>query len=67
MSFGLFSSIRRNKMKMTVYEKVSVMAARDALKGVKSTKSMIDEDFDLYLICYNYWIKNLDLAERVAR
>ena len=54
-------------MEMTVYEKVSVMAARDALKGVQSTKSMIDEDFDLYLICYDYWIKNLDLAERVTR
>ena len=52
---------------MTVYEKVSVMAARDALKGVQSTKSMMDEDFDLYLLCFNYWIENLDLAEIVAR
>lgn len=54
-------------MEMTVYEKVSVMAARDALKGVQSTKSMTDEDFELYQLCYNYWIKNLDLAERAAR
>ena len=54
-------------MEMTVYEKVSVMAARDALKGIKSTKSMMGEDFDLYLLCYNYWIKNIDLAERAAR
>ena len=54
-------------MKMTVYEKVSVMAARDALKGTQSTKSTVGSDFDLYLLCYNYWVKNLDLAERVAR
>lgn len=54
-------------MKMTVYEKVSVMAARDALKGVQSTKNMMDEDFELYQLCYNYWIENLDLAERVAK
>ena len=54
-------------MEMTVYERVSVMAARDALKGVQSTKSMIGEDFDPYLLCYNYWTKNLDLAERAAQ
>ena len=54
-------------MEMTVYEKVSVKAAMDALKGVQSTKSMMDEDFDLYLLCYKYWVKNLDLAERIAR
>lgn len=53
-------------MEMTVYERVSVLAARDALKGIKSTKSMMDEDFELYQLCYNYWVKNLDLAKRAA-
>lgn len=51
-------------MEMTVYERVSVLAARDALKGIKSTNV---EDMELYEVCYAYWLNNLDMAKRAAK
>ena len=55
---------KENKMKTTVYERMSTQAAKDALNGTKSTNV---EDMELYEVCYNYWLNNLDLAKRAAR
>ena len=51
-------------MNETVYERMSALAARDALRGIKSTNV---EDMELYEVCYNYWTDNLDLAVRAAK
>ena len=51
-------------MKETVFERISTLAAKDALNGVKSTNV---EDMELYEVCYNYWLNNLDMAERATR
>ena len=51
-------------MNETVFERMSVLAAGDALKGIKSTNV---EDMELYEVCYNYWMNNLDLAVRAAK
>ena len=51
-------------MKETVYERMSTQAAKDALNGIKSTNV---EDMELYEVCYNYWLNNLDMAERAAK
>ena len=51
-------------MNETIYEKMSKTAAKDALNGIKSTNV---EDMELYEVCYNYWLNNLDMAERAAK
>ena len=55
---------KENKMKETIYERMSTLAAKDALNGIKSTNV---EDMELYEVCYNYWMNNLDMAERAAK
>lgn len=51
-------------MNETIYERMSTVAARDALKGIKSTNV---EDTELYEVCYAYWMNNLDMAKRAAK
>lgn len=51
-------------MNETIYERMSTLAARDALRGIKSINV---EDMELYGVCYNYWMNNLDLAARAAK
>lgn len=54
----------KRKMNETIYERMSTVAARDALKGIKSTNV---EDTELYEVCYAYWMNNLDMAKRAAK
>lgn len=56
-----------NKMKETVFERMSTLAARDALNKTRTTENLSDEELELYQVCYNYWLNNLDLAVRAAK
>ena len=60
-------SPRRNKMNETIYERMSTLAARDVINNTKSTESLSGEEFELYQVCYDYWLNNLDMAERAAK
>lgn len=59
-------SVRSFKMKETVYERMSTLAAKDALNKTRTTENLSDEEFELYQVCYDYWLNNLDLAKRAA-
>ena len=54
-------------MKETVFERMSTLAARDALNKTRTTENLSDEELELYQVCYDYWLNNLDLAVRAAK
>lgn len=54
-------------MKETVFERMSTLAARDALNKTRTTENLSDEELELYQVCYDYWLNNLDMAKRAAK
>lgn len=54
-------------MNETIYERMSTVAARDVINNTKSTESLSGEELELYQVCYNYWMNNLDMAKRAAK
>lgn len=59
--------MKANKMNETIYERMSTVAARDVINNTKSTESLSGEELELYQVCYNYWMNNLDMAKRAAK
>lgn len=51
----------------TIYERMSTVAARDVINNTKSTENLSDEELELYQVCYDYWMNNLDMAKRAAK
>lgn len=59
--------MKANKMNETIYERMSTVAARDVINNTKSTENLSGEELELYQVCYNYWMNNLDMAKRAAK
>ena len=53
-------------MNETIYERMATVAARDVINNTKSTESLSGEELELYQVCYDYWMNNLDMAKRAA-
>lgn len=58
--------MKANEMNETIYERMSTVAARDVINNTKSTENLSDEELELYQVCYDYWMNNLDMAKRAA-
>ena len=54
-------------MNETIYERMSTLAARDALNKTRTTENLSDEELKLYQVCYAYWMNNQRLAALAAK